>query len=209
MNQARVKLTGASDAALKGELFDVVHEFYDRSSWWLDVLTLNILPNIVAYDLVPVNGTVIRLAGLMTFDPLNPTSPGTTRGGMMPNPGTVILLDVPGIPQTFNATVVLNVVLPTDTNGFPITDHKLLRIYSTGILDGLLGRMMSQPNKSYSNSSMGVYHLKQFERIINQARVAALRNNAFGSQAWVYPQTFGTFGQRGGVSIGSDTSFTD
>ena len=30
MNQARTKLTGASEAGLKGELFDVITEFFHR-----------------------------------------------------------------------------------------------------------------------------------------------------------------------------------
>jgi hypothetical protein len=126
----------------------------------------------------------------------------------MPNFGQVVLAEVPGQAATYQVTVALNVSLPTDKNGFPITSDWLLSIYSTGILDGLLGRMFSVPNKSYTNVALGQYHLKKFNGVVNQARVAALRNNAMGTQAWTYPQQFRTSGQRGGVSVGSDTAFT-
>lgn len=208
MNQARVKLTGVSDAALKGELFDVMQEFYDTSSSWLESLTINVLPNVVAYDLVPTNGQAIRIIGIAEIDPLNPLTPPHMRGGTMPNFGQVNLAEVPGKSATYQVIVALNVSLPVDKNGFPITSDWALSIYSTGILDGLLGRMMEMPGKSYSNTTSAAYHLKRFNNVINQARVATLRNNAFGTQTWRYPQSFSTSGQRGGVSVGSDTSFT-
>lgn len=207
MNQARVKLTGASDAALKGELFDVMQEFFDSSSGWLETLTINVLQNVTIYDLVPTEGQAIRIVGVAEVDPSDLSKPPHPRGGTMPNIGQIVLDTVPGANTTYNVTVAKNVSLPTDTNGFPIVADWTLSVYSTGILDGLLGRMMSVPNKSYSNSSMGVYHLKKFEGVISQLRVATLRANAMGTQAWVYPQTFSTHSQRGGVSIGSDTSF--
>ena len=207
MNQARVKLTGVSDAALKGELFDVMHEFYDKSSSWLETLQLSILPNVTVYDLIPTNGQILRLVGVVQMDPANPLTPRNIRGAQMPAIGQIILTEVPGGPAIYGVTVALTVQLPVDRNGFPVTSDDTLTVYSTGILDGLLGHMMSVPNKSYSNSTMGVYCLKKFDVTINKARVAALRQNAFGTQAWVYPQTFRTSGQRGGVSIGSDTSF--
>lgn len=207
MNQARVKLTGVSDAALKGELFDVLKEFYDKSSSWLETLAINILPNITTYDLIPTAGQILRIVGIVQNDPTNPLTPQNIRGGTMPTIGTLVLTEVPGSTASYGVTVALTVQLPVDKNGFPITADDTLTIYSTGILDGLLGRMMSVPNKSYTNQTMGLYHLKQFYVAANKARVAALRQNAFGTQAWVYPQLFRTSGQRGGVSVGSDTSF--
>jgi hypothetical protein len=207
MNQARVKLTGVSDAALKGELFDVMQEFYDTSSSWLETLTINVLQNVMTYDLVPVDGQASRIVGVAQFDPTDLTKPPVPRGGTMPNPGQIVLTEVPGANTFYLVTVAKNVSLPVDKNGFPITSDWALSIYSTGILDGLLGRMMNAPNKSYSNATLGMYHLKKFAAVITQARVATIRQNAMGTQAWVYPQAFRTNSQRGGVSIGSDTSF--
>ena len=174
MNQARVKLTGVSDAALKGELFDVMQEFYDASSSWLESLTINVIPNVVTYDLVPTNGQAIRIIGIAQIDPLNPLTPPHMQGGTMPNFGQVVLSAVPGAIATYQVLCALNVSLPVDKNGFPITSDWALSIYSTGILDGLLGRMMLQPNKSYSNTAAAMYHLKKFAAVITQARVATL-----------------------------------
>lgn len=207
MNQARVKLTGASDAAIKAELFDVFQEFYDHSSSWLETLMIPVLANQTTYDLVPTAGSPLRIAGVFQVDPTNPLTPQNIRGATMPNFGTLQLTEVPGADATYAVTVVLNVSLPFDKNGFPIVSDWVLQIYSTGILDGLLGRMMNTPNKSYSSPTTAAYHTREFQKTIQQARVAALRQNAFGTQAWVFPQAWRTSGQRGGVSIGSDTSF--
>src|SRR5450759_231665 len=129
MNQARVKLTGVSDAALKGELFDVMQEFYDASSSWIEALTINVIPNVVAYDLVPTNGQAIRLLGIAQIDPTSPLTPAAPRGGIMPNFGQVILNAIPGQAATYQAIVALNVSLPVDKNGFPITSDWALSIY--------------------------------------------------------------------------------
>ena len=201
MNQARVKLPGASDSGIKGELFDVFQEFFNDSSCWLEALTFNVLPNVVVYDIVPTEGGVIRLAGVVD-------SHGSPQPSMMPNFGQVALSRIPSVADTFTAVAVLNVDLPVDKNAFPVVPSWVLPIYSTGILDGLLGRMMGHASKSYSNATLSMFHLRKFKSAIVGARIATLRNNTFGTQAWSYPQAFRTMGQRGGVSIGNDTRFT-
>ena len=104
-------------------------------------------PNVVVYDLVPTKSDRLSYYGYCVGYPTNPLTPANLRGGTMPNFGQVVLAEVPGQAATYQVTVALNVSLPTDKNGFPITSDWLLSIYSTGILDGLLGRMYSQPNK--------------------------------------------------------------
>ena len=208
MNQARVKLTGVSDGALQAELFDVCHEFYSKSSSWLESLLVPIVPNVTTYALVPTTGVAIRLVGVALIDLTNPRMPPSPRGGTMPAVGLLQLTEIPSANSTYLVTVAKTVVLPVDRNGFPVISHLTLPIYGTGILDGVLGRMMLQPNKSYSSPTTVTYHLKRFDGAIQQARVATMRQNAVGTQAWVYPQQFATVSQRGGVSVGSDTSFT-
>jgi len=95
--------------------------------------------------------------------------------------------------------------MPTDKNDFPVIPDWILPLYGVGILDGLLGKMMSQIAKSYSNPKQGVYHLARFNGAMAQARASALRRYTFGTQAWSFPQGFRTTGQRGGM--GSDTRF--
>lgn len=197
MRQANVKLIGASDAGIKGELYDVFQEFFNVSSSWLENLDFTIIAGTVDYDLAPTEGQIIRLAGVV--DANNIPQPA-----LMPARGRVSLRDVPSSGgAVFTATVIKNVVLPTTRDQVPLVPDWVLPVYHNVILDGLLGRMMSHMNKSYFSEQLSVYHLRRFRDGIAGARVDALRRNTMGAQAWAFPQTFRTRGQRGGVSTGS------
>ncbi len=193
-------LPGVNDDVIRFEAFNVFNDFFNDSSSWLEALTFNVLPNVVVYDIVPTQGQVIRLAGVVD-------SHGTPQPAMMPNFGQVVLSRIPSVTDTFTAAAVLNVTQPTNKDDMPIIPDWALSIYGTGISAGLLGRMMLQTNKSYSDPKLGMFNLKVFNDTIIRARVATMRNNTFGTQDWYYPQAFRTRGQHGGVSVGSDMRF--
>lgn len=208
LNQARVKLLGASEAGLKAELYDTIYEFFKDSNSWLETLSIGVTDATQDYILVPSEGgQIIRLAGI--FDPnLIPVA------GFMPVVGTLHLLYPVNTDQTYSVIVVKNIVPPTrsdDERTFkgtvPDAPDWLLHLYQSYILDGILGRMMLHANKSYSNPTIATYHLRRYRDGIAQARVDAQRQNTIGAQAWNYPQQFRTGGQRGGVSVGNATSF--
>lgn len=209
MNQARVTLTGASEAGLRGALYDTLAEFFNDSSCWTQDVVVSALPNRTSYPLVVSEGQIIRLSGVFTAPPPAGSSSTAGPGGffvsaLMPEVGTLILAAAPATATQMLATVVTNVALPTAKEAVPIAPDWVLPIWHVGILDGLLGKMMIQPNKSYSNQTQGAYHLKRFRDAISRARVSKLRANTNGTQAWTFPQTFRASTQRGGVpSVGS------
>jgi hypothetical protein len=201
MNQARVKLPGSSDAGIKGELFDVLTEFFDSSSSWLEQLTIPILAGTTNYSLVPAKGgQIIRLVGV--FDPNQVAQPA-----FMADFSTLQLINPPNLPQNYTVTVVKNVVLPTSRDAIPDAPEWVLRVYERYILAGLLGAMMGQMAKSYSNPQQSLYNLKRFRDGMAMARVATIRQNTVGAQAWSFPRQYRSGGQRGGVSIGNPTEF--
>lgn len=203
LNQARVKLPGSSEAGIAGELFDTLHEFFDISSEWTEDLPVQIvIPDPQTYALTPSGGSIIRLAGVLDANlrPQPAILSDTLDGVTFANPYNVA--------QLMTATVVKNVLATEDSDALPdIPKHILPRWHNT-ILDGLLGRMMGQMAKTYSNPTLSTYHLRRFRDGTAQARVAKLRRNSFGTQAWRFPSGFSTHSQRGAVSsIGSDTNF--
>lgn len=202
MNQARVKLIGASDAGIKGELYDVLHEFFVESSWWTEVVQFSIvLPDPSLYHVTPTGGQIIRLAGVV--DPNN-ISQSAILGDDM---SSVQFAHPYNTAQVMTAVLVKSVVLPTDRHKFPIIPDNFLKRWHAVILSGLLGAMTGQLAKSYSNQTSSTYHLRRFQNGKSQARVEKLRRNTFGTQAWVYPPGFTSGSQRGGTSLGNDTSF--
>lgn len=207
MNQARVTLTGVSDAGLKGAFYDVCSEFLNDSSAWTEDIQFLAIPTQRTYLVQPTEGQVLRLVGVTTPAP-PPEGSSVPEGlfipALMENVGYVTLKCAPATNTNYIAVVVKNVALPSDRAGIPIGPDWLLPIWHVGLLDGLLGKMMIQPAKSYSNKETGTYHLKRFRDAIARARVSKLRANTNGSQAWRFPQQFRSNTQQGGVpSVGS------
>lgn len=205
LNQARARLLGASDAGLKGELYDVLSEFFNDSRCWLESIRFNVVTDTTTYDITPSEGQIVGLVGVLN-------SSNQSQAALMPNIGTVILSSAPNVaeaPLYYYALVAKTVKLPTGKDQMPIGPDWVLPRWHTGILDGLLGRMMSQPQKPYTSEKHAAYHLKRFRDAIAQARTAALRQHTLGAQAWRFPQTFSTRTQQYGVPgfSGSDRSF--
>lgn len=199
MNQARVKLVGASEGGLRGELYDVLSEFFNDSSTWTQDVLVNAIPGQHHYPLQVNEGQILRLVGVSA-------SQNRFISALMPDIGTLILRHSPNIVETYCATVVTNVSMPTDRNAIPLIPDWVLPVWHIGILDGLLGKMMTQTQKSYSNDKTGQYHLKRFRDAIARARVSKLRANTVGSQAWSFPQTFRSRSQQGGVPVTGSAS---
>lgn len=196
LNQARINLPGASDAALKLGLFDVFSEFFNMSSSWRENIDISIVPSTQDYDVVPAEGgTIIRLVGVQDSNKF-------PQPANMADFGTIHFRDPYNIAQTFTSQVVKNVVLPTNDNHIPEVPDWTLRVYGMTIMAGLLGYMYAQPAKTYTNETNAAYWMKKFQNGIAMARAAALRNNTFGTQAWSFPQTFRTNSQRPGMSGG-------
>lgn len=201
MNQARIKLPGASDAGIKAELFDVMTEFFRDSSCWTEAISVPIIANTTTYSLTPAqDGQIISLAGVV--DQNNIPQPA-----IMSDFGQFTLKYTPNSNQTFVATVCKNVTLPTTRDAIPVAPDWLFQQYHVTILDGLLGKMMAQPEKSYTSAAASQYHTRRFLDGTAMARVSAMRRHTFGTQAWSFPQGFRSRGQRGGVSVGNDTRF--
>jgi len=203
ITQATVKLVGVSDKGLKGELYDVLTEFFNDSSCWTQTVLVNAVTTSRVYPLQVNEGQIIRL--VMVSD-----AAGYPVPAVMPNIGELLLGYAPNSDQTYYAEVVTNCALPTQRDQMPVAPDWVLPIWHVGILDGLLGKMMSQPNKSYANERMASYHLKRFRDAIARARVSKLRANTNGTQAWRFPQSFRTDSQQSGVPAtggGSDRRF--
>lgn len=198
VTQAMIKLPGASESGIKAELYDVLKEFFEDSNCWTEDIQFVPLANVTDYTLAPrEDGQIIRLVG--TWD-----DKGIPVPAFMRDFAVVKMLHAPqnsgDAEHKWFSRVVKTVTLPTTRDAVPIAPTWTLKVYSIHVLDGLLGKMMGQQSKSYSNTTMAAYHLKRFRTGIQIARTAAARANNVGAQEWAYPRGWGTGSQRGGVS---------
>jgi hypothetical protein len=228
LNQARVKLPGSSDAGIKHELYEVLHEFFDTTNAWKQDVQINVQPYVQAYIVSASEGQIIRLFTVLDSNLfqqpavlLAPSQPGPPGGstlnpansGTPPNPSseadfmTVMLQLQYSQAQIFTVSLILNVMQPHGRDGIPDMPSWTLSKFGRVVLDGLLGKMMGQPSKSYTQDSLSVYHLKRFRDGMAMVRASITRSNSVGSQNWVFPQNYRTRNQRGGVSVGSQTGF--
>jgi hypothetical protein len=192
LGQADTALMGASQAAMQAQLFDVLDEFFNDSNCWQENIGITVIPGLLDYPLHPSTGRILRLYGVLDQN-------NVPQSAVMPVIGTVHFLYPYTNTQPMTAIVVKNVTDPLECVPPHIPDW-VLPAHGQAILSGILGNMMLQPGQSYSNPTLAQFHLTRFRDKIARARVAMMRANTVGSQAWAYPQQFRVTGQKRGMS---------
>jgi hypothetical protein len=215
LNDLRIKLPGSSDRGIKQELWSVLFEFFQDSRSWRGEQYFYVTAGTQNYAIAPEDGgQIIELfyvhdgnqfpaaAFLPDFNHIHIRWPvqQTTVVPSGPPPYPLSLT------SPWKAGYLENIAEPATQGELPVAPSWVLRVYREHILDGVLGKMMSQKNKPYSDPNLAKYHLARFRAGIAIARTAAMRQNTFGAQNWRFPRN-GTHlsSQRGGVS----TAFPD
>ena len=206
LNQAEVRLLGISQAALRAEFYDTMRTWFDETNCWQENIKFAIVPNVLDYPIVPTSGRIIRF--LAAYDANYSPLPAT-----MPQLGTVSFAPffmmtqsaISGNSSIVTARVVLNVDAPFENRGIPQFPSWVLPTWGTYILDGLVGRCMLHPDKSWSNTTLGMLHSARFRDGCGRVRGDTAKQNTIGAQPWAFPQTFRTRSQQGGVSTTGST----
>ena len=196
MKNARIALPGSLDNAISLELFNVLDQFFRDSGIWTEEIPFTVLagdPVGTIYYIEPAGvSSIVRLIGVRNYDSFR------QRCAMF-IPGEVTFLSPPSnndADVNYWATVVLSIVDPVMSDGYPEFPEWIVEKYGIGILDGVLGRMMAQPAKPYTNRELAIAHLAAFRRTISHAGTESLHGNVHNAQAWVYPQSFRTRSRR-------------
>lgn len=182
MQNIRTNLPGALDTAIQNELYNTVSEFLDGSDVWREDLNFKTKSGTASYELYTAEAEVLRLLSLVNAD-------GVPVQATMMEPATVLLNTTPSQVQTFTATVSYK-QNQTDTNGYPEFPDWIALKYELTLLSGVLGRMMTQPAKPYTNPALSTFHLRKFRSGMAKAKAQASHKNLYDGQAWVFPGTF-------------------
>jgi hypothetical protein len=184
VNTVTTRLPGSTAMAVQLELFVVLDEFLQDSGAWTDKVTFNPSATATEYNLAVTAGQIVRLKGVVTADK-------AAVAATMAIPGVIELHAPVGAGQgSLTAEFVLTVADPVTRDMYPLVPTWITTRYNGDLIDGLLGRMMSQPSKPYTNEQLAVYHLRRFRNAISKARADALLANTEGAQAWRFPQGF-------------------
>jgi hypothetical protein len=205
MTSVRTRLPGALDTAIQNELFIVVDEFLKGSTVWRQMMLVPVQAGTVQYDLALDDQPALMDQLIGVWDVSNSVTPqpnddnwwvtAVTQGipvyATMPVPGSLLLKNSPSQAGNYAVITACTANAPTTKDGFPRVPVWICDKYAhTDWLDGLLGKMMSQPAKPYSNQQYAVYHLRRFRTAIARARVQANRENIYRGQRWRFPQNF-------------------
>jgi len=199
MNTIRVRAPGATDALMQLELFTVMDEFFKGSNAWIEEIEFDALPGEVPgqiYYLSPSCNAVIDKLMWM-YEKTADNRRGGVLLGTMAVPGEIQLRMQPNVKTTIRAAVALSVADPSDSKGYVLFPEWVLLKHRNTIVDGVLGKLLSQPSKPYTNTQMSVYHLRRFRSGVATARIEQQHNNVFRAQAWRFP-SFAGGSQRGG-----------
>lgn len=193
MDRCRINLPGALDTVLQLEFFAVMKDFLTTSEIWYEDVQFNVSvttdnptlsPDSFTYIVNPAQGgSFTRLFGVVD-------SGGANVKAFMPVIGSIILAFSPNTAQTYMARLAKTVTDPVTNDNYPVFPQWIMNKYGNEIFDGVVGMMMSQIAKPYSNPTMGAFHMRKFRGGVSQARSDARRGNLFSAQSWSFPQNF-------------------
>jgi hypothetical protein len=167
------------------ELFNVFKDFTQRTNIWREEISVQAVANETDYNIFSSTPSAMinRLLGVESASGAPVPAYLVTAGSSLV---TLRAKTAPSAPEVWTAHVSLAISDPTDGNGLPRVPDWLAMKYQLGILDGLLARMMSQPNKPYS-SPLADLHMRNFNKAVALARSEVAHGNVYSGQAWRFP----------------------
>lgn len=185
IDNLRIQLPGATDAAIKLEIFNALNDFFQGSNVWREDIDVPITSGVTSYELLPSGPA--KIVQLMSIFDIN-KFPVVAQIGLIS--GELELSQTPSESSTYTAQVSLTVDDPIDREGYPVFPAWVLNLYMNGIMSGVLSRMMMQAAKPYSNAQLALVHGRTFNSTIASARIEGNRGFTYGSQKWRFPQQF-------------------
>lgn len=187
MAEARIRLPGALDDAMKLELFSVLDQFFRTTMLWQESIPLFVNPDQQTYD-IDSNEWVATINELLWTT----NDMGTVVDAAMPEVGVIKLYHFPPNKLTYTVRVALSLADQTDDDGYPQIPFWIVTKYRECFKDGLISNMASQPAKPYYHKEIATFHGAQFRQGMVSAYADMKQQNTFNTQAWRFPSGFAT-----------------
>ena len=191
LNELRTRLPGISEGQLSLELKSTLREFFTKSGFWMEELDpINIVADKELYKLSYPQARVMVVHRVWidnaptTLSTIAPKA-NSGRKAYMKEPD---LLQIGPMPTV---SVDDGLVVQAQLNPLPCMDkvpYETVTHFFNEVLDGVLGRLYSQPGKPYTNLIQSQYHLKRFRDGMALARDMGRKRFSNSTRPWVYPQ---------------------
>lgn len=194
------RLPGASEALIDAETTQVIDNFCRESTAWREMLYgFDITANDREVPIVVADGSQRAVVGILRvyFDqkqltqyshvPWETTSSYPSGWSTKPSdPSVVNLSTIPTQDHVGNLDAYVYIA-PVDPVNITDDFTLLTEDFFEFIYDGILGRFYSMPNKPYSDTRLGTYHLSRYRDGVRKARSMANRGFTGNAQNWVFP----------------------
>lgn len=189
MQDCITNLPSSVPMTIEPELAMVLRDFCQQTNAWRAMYKFPVDTEHTCYVVQPPQGAAVNLLhGL--FDAADPDrKPVVYSGVQMRVPGHIDLMKPPSAPAQWVADVSLYPTreLRNGSSCKAVIPGWLLERYYDTLLHGVLGRMMRQPLKPYTNLALGSLHGASYGagRAATKAELAV--SNVWGSQQWRQP----------------------
>jgi hypothetical protein len=167
-------------------MFNTLNEWFQTTNMWYEDIQFTGVVNDASYIYViepSQPSAIVRLIGVVDNNQ-------RTVAAVMDTLGQLQLVISPTEAVVYTARVALTINDPLDRENYPNAPDWVLNKYMNDLVDGVVGRLMMQVGKPYSNSQMGIWRTREFNKGVAMARVEAQRHNVWRQQNWVFPQSF-------------------
>lgn len=184
MDNLRVKLPGAIDPLIKTELWNTLNDACREGHLWRETIDVPLVEGEVAYEVAPAGAEVVHVYGVShaTLD---------VTGTVYDNGMVVLRNRTPLFSDTTTPLFVDAALTPSLDAGADIENLIPADMWSTHhnmLVDGVIGRMMGQVAKPYSNPALAAYHLRSYRSQMVEARRRIKTGGIPGAQTWRYPR---------------------
>jgi hypothetical protein len=186
VNEVQFKCPGSTVNAIRMEVWNVLDDFCREGLAWRETLSVPLTLSVLTYDLTTTDSTIVHVFNIHhpTLDLQNSvyewnqlqlyTPPKTAD---LASPVSVVAALAPAIDQGAD----LEHLVPDD----------MWTTYHRTFVKGVLGLMMSQAAKPYSNPQLAAVNWRGYLSDRDVARRSVATDGQPGAQLWAFPR-FGT-----------------
>jgi hypothetical protein len=183
MDNLRINLPGATDNAIRIELWNALDDFCREALAWREAIQITLVPGTYTYEVAPAGTEVVRAFSVdhTTFDVSTAVFEFNT----------IAFTVAPTIADVVDPLFVVAALTPALAQGADIENlipSDMWSRWHRAILAGTLGRMMAQPAKPYSNPQLAAYWQRKYQSDRAIARRSAATNDVQGAQLWRFPR---------------------
>jgi hypothetical protein len=182
INNVKIEVPNVGDDVIQLMMFNALKEFLTDSRMWKQDITVTTAVDDDTYTLTPTasTGAIIELFSVTGASDQN--VPAT-----MEVPGTLVLNTDPSAVEALTVKVILTAET-IDADNIPVMPTGFMTKYEQGLTHGVIGGLMSQPAKPWTNERLAVWHNRKFRNAIATARSEAQHQNLHDGQRWTYPR---------------------